>query len=423
VLQYVSTNLSSSAFPTNFVSTGGSGAVSIQSAIEGNTVSGSQIIGSVTFNVLGSSGSSAMTFANSCAIVDSVSHDNIWNTITTGGTYSIGSTAGSAPANTVLPAISGTATVGDVLAGSTGTWTSGTSITYTYQWNGDGSPISGATSSSYTLQQGDQGDTITVTVTATNSTGPSSATSMATAAVAASSGGVLDFNTSQPIGPSGSWTLDFSDDFTGSSLNATYWGDTRASVDNVGNGQPFNPGGEWDWYDPSAVTVADSCVTLTLTAQSDMQNIGGTEYTLPYKSGVIATGPTGSAKYSYGPGTYIESVIYVPSGTGLWPAFWAICATGWPNWHYQSGQNVDQTNPDHNTYGTGNVTDGFHNYGMYWTSGETLEFYVDGTLYAGANISGVTDQQMIIIYNLATQDQTGTTTGLSMSIDWVRVWT
>lgn len=81
-----------------------------------------------------------------------------------------------APANTVTPAISGTAQVGDVLTASTGTWTN-SPTTYTYQWNAGGTAISGATSSSYTLISSEVGDTITVTVTAANSTGSASATS------------------------------------------------------------------------------------------------------------------------------------------------------------------------------------------------------------------------------------------------------
>lgn len=39
-----------------------------------------------------------------------------------------------APSNTVLPTISGTATVGQMLTAATGTWSGTTPITYTYAW-------------------------------------------------------------------------------------------------------------------------------------------------------------------------------------------------------------------------------------------------------------------------------------------------
>lgn len=88
-----------------------------------------------------------------------------------------------APVNTVLPAISGSAVVGQLLTSSTGTWTSVTTPTYAYQWKRAGSSISGATSSTYTLVNADYGNTITVTVTATNNGGSTPATSTATGTV------------------------------------------------------------------------------------------------------------------------------------------------------------------------------------------------------------------------------------------------
>lgn len=86
-----------------------------------------------------------------------------------------------APANTVLPAISGVAQVGQVLTAWPGAWTN--SPAFGFQWSADGSPISGATGPTYTPVSGDVGDVITVTVTGTNSAGSASATSVGTAAV------------------------------------------------------------------------------------------------------------------------------------------------------------------------------------------------------------------------------------------------
>ncbi len=87
------------------------------------------------------------------------------------------------PANTVIPAISGTASVGSTLTSTTGTWTGGGSITYSYQWKSAGSNV-GADQNTYVPVTGDVGNTITVTVTATNAAGTGTpAVSNATSAV------------------------------------------------------------------------------------------------------------------------------------------------------------------------------------------------------------------------------------------------
>jgi hypothetical protein len=89
-----------------------------------------------------------------------------------------------APFNTAVPTISGTAQVGQELTADVGTWEGAYPIAFTYQWQADGADISGATSSTYTLQAAEEGTVITVVVTATNAFGSASATSAATEQVA-----------------------------------------------------------------------------------------------------------------------------------------------------------------------------------------------------------------------------------------------
>lgn len=91
--------------------------------------------------------------------------------------------APSAPVNTSVPVISGTATVGATLSSSTGTWTGFPTPTYAYQWQRGTTNISGATSSSYTVQAADAGSTLRCVVTATNTQGSASANSANTAQV------------------------------------------------------------------------------------------------------------------------------------------------------------------------------------------------------------------------------------------------
>ena len=94
------------------------------------------------------------------------------------------------PADTAPPAIAGTATEGQELGASSGTW-SGSPTVYAYQWqdcnaSGEhGTSIAGASASSYRLTAGDVGHTIRVVVTASNVSGSTSASSAASAVVSA----------------------------------------------------------------------------------------------------------------------------------------------------------------------------------------------------------------------------------------------
>jgi hypothetical protein len=80
------------------------------------------------------------------------------------------------PTNLSPPVITGTVQIGQALSCSTGSWT-GSPTGYAYQWSRNGTAISGATGSSYTIQTPDQGDTLTCAVTASNDAGSAASTS------------------------------------------------------------------------------------------------------------------------------------------------------------------------------------------------------------------------------------------------------
>jgi hypothetical protein len=89
------------------------------------------------------------------------------------------------PVNSVVPAITGTAQVGETLSGSNGTW-SGSPTGYTYRWLANGVAIGGATANTFLLAAAQVGAVITFEVTASNASGNSApATSVATGAVIA----------------------------------------------------------------------------------------------------------------------------------------------------------------------------------------------------------------------------------------------
>lgn len=87
------------------------------------------------------------------------------------------------PVNTVAPVASGTATVGQTLSSTTGTWTGDATIAYTYQWQRDNtgggsfSNIASATASTYALVNADDACNVRRVVTATNTPGNASANS------------------------------------------------------------------------------------------------------------------------------------------------------------------------------------------------------------------------------------------------------
>lgn len=88
------------------------------------------------------------------------------------------------PVNSVAPAITGTATEGQTLSLSTGTW-SNTPDAYTRIWKRDGVVISGAAGATYVLTEDDVGAIISGSVKATNLGVSAVANSNSTSAVAA----------------------------------------------------------------------------------------------------------------------------------------------------------------------------------------------------------------------------------------------
>ena len=105
-------------------------------------------------------------------------------------------TGGEAPVNLTAPVVSGTGVVGQTLTTTNGTWSGTLPFTYTYQWQRNGSPISGATSSTYVLVSADAGANVSCVVTATNSKGSASASSNAIAVISFEQSLINAFKTS-----------------------------------------------------------------------------------------------------------------------------------------------------------------------------------------------------------------------------------
>jgi hypothetical protein len=179
------------------------------------------------------------------------------------------------PTNNTLPVVTGTPTVGETLSSTSGTWNGYPAPTFAYQWvRGAATNISGATSSSYQLQDADLATTVKCTVTATNIAGSASATSAATSTIAAG----------PPQAPTGVTAVAGNTQATVSFTAPAITGGSTITGYTVTS----NPGG---------FTATGSASPLTVTGLTN-----GTSYTFTVTAtNAIGTGPASTASNSVTP--------------------------------------------------------------------------------------------------------------------------
>ncbi|MBU5672354.1 RICIN domain-containing protein [Paenibacillus brevis] len=133
------------------------------------------------------------------------------------------------------------------------------------------------------------------------------------------------------------WNLVWSDEFNGTSLNTSNW------VAETGTGSGGWGNNELQYYTNRSQNLQVTGGNLVITALKE--NYGGMQYT----SARIKT--QGLKSFTYGK---IEARIKLPSGQGLWPAFWMlgdnISSVGWP----RSGEIdiMERINYESNVHGT-----------------------------------------------------------------------
>jgi len=208
-----------------------------------------------------------------------------------------------APTSNSLPTISGNATVGSTVTANPGTWNGSTPFAFQYQWQicdsgGNGChDIAGATSQSYVIKSGDTGNTLRVHVIASNSDGSSSATSTASAKIAAS-----------PSGPVNSTPPTFTGDTTvGSTLTAspgTWTGSTPITFkyqwtvcDSKGNACHDIAGATEQSYQIKSGDVGNT-VRVRVTASNPDNSTSATS--VPSATIAVASATTGCPKLATG---------------------------------------------------------------------------------------------------------------------------
>lgn len=231
-----------------------------------------------------------------------------------------------------------------------------------------------------------------------------------------------------------SWNLVWSDEFNGASLNTADW------TAEIGTGSSGWGNNELQYYTNRSQNLQVTGGNLVITAQKESYN--GSSYT----SARIKT--QGKKSFTYGK---IEARMKLPSGQGIWPAFWMLGSNmdsvGWP----KSGEIDIMERVNNNAYVNGTVhwdANGhaeygkvsgnldfsqYHVYSVEWDA-KYIRWYVDGSLFNEfyiENNTGNTEEfqkPFFLLLNLAVggnwpgSPNASTAFPAQMLVDYVRVY-
>jgi beta-glucanase (GH16 family) len=258
---------------------------------------------------------------------------------------------------------------------------------------------------------------------------------------------------STPV-PTTKWVQVWSDEFdgpAGARVDSTKW--SYEAADGCQQGICGWGNNEKEYYTDAAENIAlNGQGQLMIVARRAPAGLTCSYGACLYTSARITT----RGKMLAAPGR-VEARIKLPTGQGLWPAFWMLGHTSpitpWPacgeldimeNKGSQPGTTSSAIHgPGYsgatpfahsNTLGSGLLSDDFHTFAIEWDSG-SVRFFVDGNAHYGVTReaiehygSSILDQQFFLMLNLAVgghfdgDPQSDAIFPATMLVDYVRVY-
>ena len=233
-----------------------------------------------------------------------------------------------------------------------------------------------------------------------------------------------------PTPPAGGpWKLAFGDEFDDSTFDTAKWdwkyprsGDMIYSNWNNGEAQ---------WYKRENISQRNGALELSAKREATTSPYSGR--TFQYTSGLIHSKPSFNFRYGY-----METRMWLPKGSGFWPAFWTWSTNEqWPPeidamefygdnpaaayLTYHSSGSADGTQVRNADW-----TTGWHTFAVDWEPGK-LTWYVDGVARKTVNQSP--NLNMYLIANLAIANgarapapNSSTPLPSALKVDYIRVW-
>jgi beta-glucanase (GH16 family) len=241
-----------------------------------------------------------------------------------------------------------------------------------------------------------------------------------------------------PAGASGSWRLDWRDEFPGTSLNLRRWRPNWLADSDTAATTPINDA-EHACYDPANATVKNG--TLRLKAEErPCRTHDGKRY--DYTSAIVESAH--DYQFTYG---FAEARIHLPPSDGS-SAPKGSCGPNWGvfllngrhhpedgeidvmeclsendiSWHYHYGSDaapLENAGYPEGWRGDMPGSSGWHTFGVDWEPGR-LVFYYDG-VEVGVHESGVTSKPHYLIAALAISGS-AVSIPQTMQVDYIRVW-
>ncbi|HEY3943306.1 MAG TPA: glycoside hydrolase family 16 protein [Acidimicrobiales bacterium] len=262
---------------------------------------------------------------------------------------------------------------------------------------------------------------------ATTKADPSTSTSSTEADPRATTVPNVPFALAAPSGYSAS-ELTFQDTFGGTSLNQSNWNTYITS--NGSGGAPWNSNGAGGSgvQNPRGITSLDYDLPTQLSVDNGLAimaqqtptpgDLHGAPQSFSWRSGVISSYDKFETL-----GGYVQIEAKVPTGNGLWPAFWMLpgpSGTAGDNFEIDifEGGFLSGASPPDDVYSwhletpagpTGgttnvgvNVTAGYHVYAIEWVPGQSIRWFFDGRQVGELTRSQapIPDEPMELIMNL-----------------------